>query len=181
MIQKNLLGKKAINYEICPECEKNKPDFEIHNIEIYHPFESQPSFSGKMCERCHNDSDIYRCELCFREIYHSHGYRINIRYNKQTEGFECVECLQKHWLKNGMENFSDADWFNDSDLTINGFKKRLALFIRTENSVKNAEKDFELLQEKNLVIVCIERSGMSLEYHIAIWIKEKNKPEKVVE
>ena len=178
MIQNNLLGKKAINYEKCPECEKNKPEHEIYDIEIYHPFNSEPSFSGQMCESCYDEyrQNIALCELCSREIYHNNGYRVNIRWNEQTEEYECVSCLQKHWFENGMEKFDDADWFNDSDLVKHGFNKLSSYFCRTDDDYKYTKQAFDIHKERgNKPIVVIERSGMGLEYYIAIWIKENKK------
>ena len=156
----------------CEMCEENKPDT-IHHIDIYQPFDSEPSFSGNICEQCYNNSNFYMCESCFREIFESNGLRINIRFNPETEGWECVSCLQKHWFENGMNKFDDADWFLDSDLTINGFNKYVSMFLRSQDSIDYAKKVFKTLQHKNKLIVSIEDSGMGLEYYIALWIKKK--------
>ena len=155
-------------------CEKNKPDT-IHHIDIYHPFNSEPDFSGNICECCYDSNDFNMCGLCFREIFNTNGMRINTRYNPKTEGLECVSCLHEHWFENGMERFDEGDWFNDSDLTINGFNKYVSMFLRSQDSIDYTKKVFKTLQHKNKLIVSIERSGMGLEYHIALWIKEKNK------
>ena len=159
----------------CEMCEENKPNEEVYHIDIYQPFDSEPSFSGNICECCYDSNDFSMCDLCFREIFNTNGMRINTRYNPKTEGLECVSCLHEHWFENGMERFDEGDWFNDSDLTINGFNKYVSMFLRSQDSIDYAKKVFKTLQHKNKLIVSIERSGMGLEYHIALWIKEKNK------
>ena len=159
----------------CEFCEENKPNEEVYHIDIYQPFNTEPDFSGNICEYCYDIRNFCRCEICFREIYYTNGLRINARINPETEDLECVSCLQKHWFENGMNEFDDADWFLDSDLTINGFNKYVSMFLRSQDSIDYTKKVFKTLQHKNKLIVSIERSGMGLEYHIALWIKEKNK------
>ena len=163
---------KEIKKQECDFCNENKP--ELFDIEIHHPFNIEPEFSGKICDTCHGDSYAF-CELCHREIFHTNGMRINLRFNPKTQGFECVSCLQKHWFENGMEKFDDGDFINDSNLTINGFDRYISLFLRSKESIEKAKIRFNNLRSSGLlVIVCIESSGMGFEYHIAIWIKEKN-------
>jgi len=162
---------KEIKLKECDFCNENKP--EVYDVDIYQPFKTEPNFSGKVCDDCHSDN-YYTCEICGRNIFETNGMRINLRWNKETEGYECVSCLHKHWFENGMEKFNDADWFNDSELSKAGFNKHKSLFIRSESSIIDGKSLFSDLQKINrLVIVSIEMSGMGLEYHIALWIKEK--------
>ena len=163
---------KEIKKQECDFCNENKP--ELFDIEIHHPFNIEPEFSGKICDTCHGDSYAF-CELCHREIFHTNGMRINLRFNSETDGWECVSCLHKHWFENGMEKFGNGDWFNDSELINAGFNKHSSYFIRSADSVVNATMIFDKLKKLDqLVILSIERSGMGFEYYTAIWIKEKN-------
>lgn len=165
----------------CPECiERDKEfvvmceycdSFDANPIVVYQPFNNEPSFEGYLCYGCREDF-IY-CETCGREIYRNNGYRNNVRYDNETNEIICVKCLQAEWFISGMDLFKDGDWFNDSDLLSYGFIKHRSYFCRADLDCKNAEKDFIKLQGAgNLVIVCIERSGMGLEYYFSIWIKQ---------
>jgi RNase P subunit RPR2 len=154
--------------QVCEYCESTER--ESWKMSVYHPFDTEPSFEGYVCDYCMDD--FYYCEGCDRYIFENNGYRNNVRYNDKSETMICVKCLQNEWFEMGMPNFKDADWFNDADLLKHGYKKYKSYFCRSEQSYKYAEQDFIKLQEfDNLVIVSIERSGMGFEHTIALWKK----------
>lgn len=156
--------------EICPECEQES-DY-IYDFAYYMPFETEPSWKGRLCERCADDSDISYCEDCGRDVYNQSGYRTNTRYDEEAECMICVACLQKEWFEKGMDKFGEGDWFNDADLRDNGFSKYYSIFCREKHHYEKCKEDFKFLQEKyGKAIVSIERSGMGFEHHIALWYK----------
>jgi len=176
-IIKNIKNRNKI-YE-CEWCEKefsykDKRD-NLWWHEFYNPFESLPSETIRLCENCSNETYevVECCETCDRYIYQHNGYRINIRYDDKHDEFVCVSCLQEKWLEKGMKSFKDADFFNYSDLTENGFNKISSHFCRNEQSYKDVEKSFNCLKEKGKkVIVNIDSSGLGLEHYISLYMRD---------
>lgn len=155
--------------QMCEYCEN--PIRESWYTAIYHPFDTEPSFEGYLCDNCMDD--VCWCESCERHIYENNGYRRNVRFDEILGTMICVKCLQEEWFDEGMPFFKDADWFDDSHLQKHGFVKHGSYFCRAKIDYKTAENEFVELQEKGLlVIISIEASGMGLEHHIAIWTKE---------
>jgi len=146
----------------------------LNKLEIFHPFDSNGSLI-EICEECFDN--IYEsaeyCNNCERWIWNSNGYRINIRFDEEREEMVCVSCLQEEWLKNGMESFKEADFFNYSDLENSGYHKHNSYFCRSKESYKQVEQIFNSLKEdKGLkVINNIDSSGMGLEHHISLYVK----------
>ena len=154
---------------ICESCECDV--LETHLIEAYHPFNTEPYYSGHLCDSCIIDG-FYFCETCERHVSESNGYRRNIRINEYGEVC-CVKCLQDNWFENGMPNFQDADFFDDNDLENKGYSKHSHYYCKSLDSYKEVEIIFKALQTKGLVIVSIEASGMGLEHHISLWTKKQ--------
>ena len=158
--------------KVCEYCGKDENEREIYFRAIYHPFDNEPTTEAYICDYC--GDNICWCDTCGREIYEFNGMRKNIRYDDNMGEMTCVKCLQEHWFVEGMEKFNDGDWFLDSDLLEHGFVKHSSHFCRSDQSYKDAEKQFIYLQGiGNLVILSIEASGMGFEHHIAIWKKPK--------
>lgn len=157
---------------MCDFC--NNESLDLTEFEYYiTPFNSIPE-SVSLCQKCLDNIDnIYYCEVCNRHISYNSGYRINLRYNKKSELFECVECLQKEWLEKGMENFKQADFFDYSDLSNNGFNEFDSYFCRSKQSYIDVEHKFTELQQDNYVIVNIKASGLGFEHHISLYIKNR--------
>lgn len=154
----------------CDFCEEEKQTFEI---EIFQPFLSVGDIYN-LCENCSDEMEFaYKCSLCGRYIYEYYGgIRKNIRINEETYEDECVACLQKIWLKDGMKTFKDADFFDYSDLSKAGFTKHNSYFCRAKQDYKKAEKDFnDLKSSGKKVIVNVNQSGLGLEHYISIYIK----------
>ncbi|MCP4651688.1 MAG: hypothetical protein GY853_16625 [PVC group bacterium] len=163
------------NMETCDWCD----DKGIHEHEYYtSPFDVEP-YSFKLCNKCNEQVeregyyDVAMCGACYREISYSNGMRINMRYDEEDCEMYCVECLQTEWLSEGMKLFKEGDFFNYSDLSEAGFNKHGSYFCRSKESYERVEEIFDELQETNLVIVNIDSSGMGLEHHISLYIKER--------
>ena len=158
---------------MCDWCESKS--LELSEFEYYlTPFYNPIPESVNLCKNCLDNIDnIVFCDICNRHILHYNGYRINLRYNDESESFECVECLQKEWLEKGMENFAQADFFDYSDLSKNGFNKFNSFFCRTDKSYQDVKDKFTELQQDNLVIVNIDSSGLGFEHHISLYIKKR--------
>ncbi len=156
---------------MCNWCENKSLDlteFKYYLTPFYNP---EPEIV-QLCQTClDNIDDIYYCDICNRHIAYNSGYRINLRYD--NGGFECLDCLQKEWLKKGMENFKQADFFDYSDLSDNGFNEFDSFFCRSKQSYIDVEHKFTELQQDNYVIVNIKASGLGLEHHISLYIKKK--------
>jgi len=159
--------------EICPECKKEVRKDRIHDYAYYYPFTDEPISEGKHCERCYDNSGVSYCESCGRDVYNNTGYRKNVRYIEKEKRIMCVGCLQKLWFQEGMNKFSEGDWFNDNDLQEHGFSKHGSYFCRDQVDYDRCKEQFAWLQEKfGKAIVSIERSGMGFEHHIALWYKK---------
>lgn len=153
--------------EKCEFCMNDK--IETYITTIYFPFDDYPTFKGYICENCMDD--IYYCETCERHIYYNNGYRINVRFD-ESDSVICVKCLHDKWFVEGMDNFYEADFFNDSDLLKHGFIKKYVKFCRIQDDYDWIKRDFNTLKESdNKVIVSIEADGMGLEHFIALWYK----------
>jgi len=143
------------------------------------PFNDTP-YVAEICDECYNSAitegidNNHWCEICGREIAHNTGYRINMRYNYDIEGYECVRCLQEKWLKEGMDSFNDADFFDYDELSENGWSEYDSYFCRSKQSYLEVERVFNELQEKYMVINNIRASGLGLEHHLSLYIKERD-------
>ncbi len=157
---------------MCEWCESKSTNLTEFTYYITPFYDTTPEIV-QLCETCLDNIDnIMFCDTCNRYILYNQGYRINLRYNSEIEGFECMECLQKEWLNKGMENFKSADFFDYRDLSDNGFENSASFFCRSESDYKIVENEFTELQQTNYVIANIDSSG-HIEHHISLYVKKK--------
>ena len=161
--------------DVCEVCFNKQWNLHKHSYYLS-PFNSKP-YSFEVCNKCNEYienngfENVYMCDGCYREIAYNSGMRQNLRYDENDECYYCVQCLQKEWLKNGMNKFKDADFMDYSKLQEHGFNKHNDYFCRSNESYKQVEKIFNKLQENHKVIVDIQSSGLGFEHYIGLWIK----------